>query len=107
DLFRVLDASLQLARDSDGAFDVSIGPLTRLWRAARKAGRLPDQAALREALSHCGYRRLHLDTAQHTLQFDDPAIRLDLGGIAKGYAADEALAVLTRSGIRSALVAAS
>src|SRR5581483_7313021 len=62
---------------------------------------------LRDALAHVGYRKLHLDTAARTLTVDDPAVRLDAGGIAKGYAADEALAVLTRAGIRSALVAVS
>src|SRR5205085_7482430 len=107
DLFRVLEAAQQLAVDSGGAFDVTVGALTRLWREARKEHRLPDPAALRDALQHCGYRKLHLDPATRTLTVDDPAMRLDVGGIAKGYAADEALSVLTRAGIRSALVAMS
>ncbi len=107
DLFRVLEAAQQLAGDSGGAFDVTLGPVTRLWREARRQHRLPDPASLREALSHTGYRKLHLDPEARTLTLDDPAMQLDLGGIAKGYAADEALAVLTRLGIRSALVAVS
>lgn len=107
DLFRVLEAAQQLAVDSGGAFDVTIGAISRLWREARKEHRLPDRAALQTALQHCGYRKLHLDPTTRTLTVDDPAIRLDVGGIAKGFAADEALAVLTRSGIRSALVAVS
>ena len=93
--------------DSGGAFDVTLGAVTRLWREARREHRLPDAAALRDALRHCGFRKLHLDTATRTLTVDDPALRLDVGGIAKGYAADEALSALTRSGIRSALVAVS
>jgi thiamine biosynthesis lipoprotein len=107
DLYRVLEAAQQLAADSNGAFDVTVGAVTRLWREARREQRLPDPAALRDALRHCGYRKLHLDPATRTLTVDDPAMRLDVGGIAKGYAADEALSVLRRSGIRSALVAAS
>ena len=107
DLFRVLEAAQQLAVDSNGAFDITVGAVTRLWREARRENRLPDAAALQEALRHCGYRKLHLDSATRTLTVDDPAIRLDVGGIAKGYAADEALSVLTRAGIRSALVAVS
>jgi FAD:protein FMN transferase len=107
DLFRVLEAAQQLAVDSGGAFDVTVGALTRLWREARKEHRLPDPVALRGALQHCGYRKLHLDPVTRTLTIDDPGLRLDVGGIAKGYAADEALAVLTRAGIRSAMVAVS
>jgi FAD:protein FMN transferase len=107
DLFRVLESAQQLAADTGGAFDVTLGAVTRLWRDARREHRLPDAAALRDALRHCGFRKLHLDTATRTLTVDDPALRLDVGGIAKGYAADEALSALTRSGIRSALVAIS
>jgi len=107
DLYRVLEAAQQLAADSNGAFDVTVGAVTRVWREARREQRLPDAAALRDALRHCGYRKLHLDPATRTLTVDDPAIRLDVGAIAKGYAADEALSVLTRAGIRSAMVAVS
>jgi thiamine biosynthesis lipoprotein len=107
DLFRVLAASQQLAEETGGAFDITLGPVIRLWREARKNKRLPDREALREAGSRCGYRKLHLDTANHTATFDQPGMQLDVGGIAKGYAADEALAALKRLGIRSALEAAS
>jgi thiamine biosynthesis lipoprotein len=78
-----------------------------LWREARKVGRPPDAAALREALSHTGYRKLHLDPATRGVTVDDPELQIDLGGIAKGYAADEALLAIGRCGIRSALVAVS
>ena len=107
DLFRVLAASRKLAEETDGAFDVTLGPVTRLWRQARRDQRLPDHAALREAAAHCGYRKLHLDAARHTVMLDEPGMQLDLGGIAKGYAADAALEVLAGLGIHRALVAAS
>ena len=107
DLFRVLDASQRLAEATGGAFDVTLGAVIRLWREARKNNRLPDNEALREAGSRCGYRKLHLDAVNRTARLDQPGMQLDVGGIAKGYAADEALAALKRLGIRSALVAAS
>jgi thiamine biosynthesis lipoprotein len=107
DLFRVLAASLKLSEDSAGAFDVTLGPVIRLWRQARTDHRLPRPEALREAAGRCGYSKLHLDAAAGTVLLDQPGMQLDLGAIAKGYAADAALLVLAQSGIRSALVAAS
>ncbi len=107
DLFTVLQASQRFAEASDGAFDVTVGPLTRLWREARKTHRLPDPDAIALARTHSGFRKLHLDPITRAVTLDDPRMQLDLGGIAKGYAADEALAALSRLGIRSALVAAS
>ena len=107
DLFRVLTASLKLSEESAGAFDVTLGPVIRLWRQARIDHRLPPPEALREAAGRCGYGKLHLDAAAGTVLLDEPGMQLDLGAIAKGYAADAALLVLAQSGIRSALVAAS
>jgi thiamine biosynthesis lipoprotein len=107
DLFRVLATSQKLAEETGGAFDVTLGPVIRLWREARKNGKLPDSESLREAGNRCGYRKLHLDAANRTAMLDQPGMQLDVGGIAKGYAADEALAVLNQLGIRNALVAAS
>jgi thiamine biosynthesis lipoprotein len=107
DLFRILAASQKLSGESGGAFDITLGPVTRLWRAARKVNRLPDPTEVHAALALCGYRKMHLDASQHTVWFEQSGMLLDAGGIAKGYAADEALAVLTKRGISSALVAAS
>jgi thiamine biosynthesis lipoprotein len=107
DLFRVLEAAQALAVETEGAFDVTAGRVTRLWRQARKDGRPPDPDALREALAHTGYRKLHLDPATRGVIVDDPEVKLDLGGIGKGYAADEALTAISAKGVRSALVAIS
>lgn len=106
-LFRVLEAAQQLAEDTDGAFDVTIGRLTRLWRAARKEGQPPSSENVREALLHSGFRKLHLDPPTRGVRVDDPELKIDLGAIAKGYAADEALAAIGRAGVRRALVAVS
>ena len=107
DLFRVVGASVELSEKSGGAFDITIGPLTHLWREARKANRLPDQAAIRDAGARCGYRKLHIDQARHTIELDQSGMQLDVGGIAKGDAADQMLMVLSKLGLHSALVAAS
>lgn len=103
DLFRVLAAAQVLAENSAGAFDVTVGPVIRLWRQ----NRVPSSVELRDAVQHTGFRKLHLDAASSTAMLDEAGMQLDLGGIGKGYAADEALAVITKLGIRSALVAMS
>jgi thiamine biosynthesis lipoprotein len=107
DLFRVLAASQRLAEESDGAFDVTQGPVIRLWRQARRDHVLPDPESLNEARARSGFKKLHLDDASRTATLSQSSMQLDLGGIAKGYAADEALAVLDRLGIANALVAMS
>ena len=107
DLAAVLKASQQLSEETGGAFDVTIGPLTKLWRRARKDHRVPYSEEVAAVRERCGYRKLHLDPASQTMTADSSGMELDLGAIAKGYAADQALDVISRLGIRSALVAAS
>ncbi|MBT2744919.1 MULTISPECIES: FAD:protein FMN transferase [unclassified Lysobacter] len=105
DLFRVLQAGQDVAERSGGAFDVTQGALTRLWRSARKLSELPRSERIERARANGGYRYLHLDAQARTVRIDRPGIGLDVGGIAKGYAADEALAAITRQGVTRALVA--
>ena len=105
DLFRVLAQAQQLAEQSHGAFDITVGPVVRLWRRARARRQMPDPMSLAQALDLVGYKNLRLDQRQRTAQLLKPGMLLDLGGIAKGYAADEAIAVLKARGIQSALVA--
>ncbi|WP_425615432.1 FAD:protein FMN transferase [Anatilimnocola sp. NA78] len=107
ELFTALQASQALAAASDGAFDVTIGPLTKLWRRARRQKEVPSEALLKEAFASVGYKNLVLDEKQRTASLKVAKMRLDLGGIAKGYAADEGLKVITAMGIQSALVRAS
>jgi FAD:protein FMN transferase len=107
DLFNVVAASLQIAGHSNGAFDITIGPLTHLWRQARRDHRIPSRAGIEAAKARCGYQKLHLNRAAQTIQLDAPQMQLDVGGIAKGYAAEEALTVLKNLGFTHALVAAS
>ena len=107
DLLKVLAASEELSQESAGAFDVTIGPLTHLWRAARKRNEVPTAEEVKEAKIRCGYRNLHVDASLRTVKLDLEGMQLDLGAIAKGYAADAALKLISDCGIRSALVAAS
>jgi thiamine biosynthesis lipoprotein len=106
ELFFVLSRAQETARRSGGAFDVTVGPVVRLWRRARRTQQLPDPEKLAQARSLVGYTNVHLDARGHTVQLLKEGMQLDLGGIAKGYAADEAQAVLKRHGVTQALVAA-
>jgi thiamine biosynthesis lipoprotein len=94
DLFQVLEVAQRLARQSRGAFDVTVGPLVRLWREARRTGGLPTPRALEEAKARSGFELLELDRRDTTAALRAGGMSLDLGGIAKGFAVDEALAVL-------------
>ena len=107
DLFTVLDAAQDLARATEGAFDVTQGPVVRLWRDARKTRRVPQASALEDAAARSGFRRLHLDRERRTVRLDVPGMALDVGAIGKGYAASEAIAGLRAAGITRALIAIS
>ncbi len=107
DLWRVLGRAREVAELSGGAFDPTVGPLVQLWRRARRQRELPDPAKLAEARKAVGYTNLVLDAREHTAKLLVPGMRLDLGGIAKGDAAREAMKALNACGIRSALVAGS
>lgn len=104
DLFRVLHAAEQLSRQSAGAFDVTVGPLTQLWRKARRRRQLPPDDQLRAALARVGWRHVRLNPHKQTVELRVTGMKLDLGGIAKGYAADEALKAMADVGITSALI---
>lgn len=106
DLFQVLAKSQELAERTNGAFDVTVGPVVRLWRRARRQHEMPAPEELARARELVGHEKLRLDPRARTAQLLQRGMLLDLGGIAKGYAADRALMVLKKRGITSALVAA-
>jgi FAD:protein FMN transferase len=107
DLWRVLATAQHWARKSDGALDVTVGPVVNLWRHARRLQQFPRADRLAEARARVGYTNLVLDPRTKTALLRVPEMRLDLGGIAKGFAADEAVKVLRAHGIQSSLVAAA
>lgn len=105
-LFEVLTRAISVARASDGAFDPTAAPLVALWRESRRTGRLPNAAALEAAQALVGWRRLGLDSVGRRVRLEVAGMRLDLGGIAKGYILQEALGVLRERGTPASLVEA-
>lgn len=104
ELYRVLEIAHAISHATDGAFDVTVGPLTRLWREARNTGTLPDTDAITSARRAIGWQNLQLDPSQRTVTLVQEGMALDLGGIGKGYAVDEAMKVLHSRGITRSLV---
>jgi len=103
-LFDVLQSSLRTAEASDGAYDITIGPLIRLWRRSRKTLTLPTPEEVRDARALVDYRKLRLDPAGRRAELLDKGMILDLGGIAKGYACDKGIEALRHAGITRAIV---
>lgn len=101
----VLQRAQEVSRVSDGAFDVTIGPVTQLWRAAKQAGRSPSQAEIDAAHALVNWRDMEVDATARTVRLTLAGMRLDFGGIGKGFAADRALHVLQEHGVSRALVA--
>jgi thiamine biosynthesis lipoprotein len=107
ELFSLIARSCELSAATEGAFDITCGNLTRLWRRTRDQKKLPPPDRLQKAIAATDWRALKLDAANRRITFTRPGMLLDLGGIAKGRAADEALRLLReRHGIRQALVLA-
>ncbi len=104
ELLDFLADCLRWSRESDGAFDITVGPLMKAWGFFRDDGRVPGEDELRRVLEGVGYRHLVLDRAAGTVRFDRPGVELDLGGIGKGYAVGRVVDLLRRRGVASALV---
>jgi thiamine biosynthesis lipoprotein len=103
-LFTILQYSLEASRLSGGSYDITIGPVVRLWRTARKTKVFPHADSLRTALQRTGYRYVHLDTLHHSVWLERPGMRLDVGGLGKGFVAQAALDFLRKSGFPAAMV---
>ena len=106
DLFVVIERALRLARQTDGRFDPTAGALSALWREAIVRERLPAPAEIERARALGGYEHLTLDPVGRTVRIERSGLRLDLGGIAKGYVLDRAIAVLDGGGHERVLVEA-
>lgn len=106
DLFAVLWRAYYMAERSGGAFDITVGPYVQLWRTARKAGRVPAEQEWQAAGKLVGYRKMHLKPEARAVQLAEPGMQLDLGGIGKGYALDQALLTLRQEGVNRALIVA-
>ena len=106
DLFAVIEAARATAERTDGAFDFTVGHLTGLWRRSRRQKELPSAERLDSAMAATGWRHVALDKSTRAIALARPGMALDLGGIAKGFAADAALAVMKKHGLSRAIVIA-
>jgi thiamine biosynthesis lipoprotein len=102
--FEVLQQSVRFSRLSDGAFDVTVGPLMDLWKKAGESNETPTPRALAQARAKVGYDKLILDDEKKTVRFAVPGMRVDLGGIGKGYAVDKAVEAMKERGALGGMV---
>jgi thiamine biosynthesis lipoprotein len=102
--YEVLEKGVEFSRLSEGAFDVTVGPIVQLWRAATAANSVPTEGQLQQAQSKVGYEKLTLDANELTVRFAVDGMKLDLGGIAKGYAIDKAIEAMQKQGALGAMV---
>jgi thiamine biosynthesis lipoprotein len=107
ELFRLLSECQEYSRESEGAFDLTVGPLMRVWGFYKGSGHLPHRAEVQAAMTKVGYKHVRLDAAAQTVSFDRAGVELDPGGIGKGYAVDRMVSVLRQMGVKTALVAGS
>ncbi len=103
-LFQLLHEALDYSAETEGAFDITVGPLMKAWGFFRGPGRVPSTAELEAVRKHVGFRHVRLDEERRTVRFAVEGMELDLGGIGKGYAVDQAVEILKSYGIESALV---
>jgi FAD:protein FMN transferase len=103
DLYDVIRQSIDVSGATQGAFDVTIAPLVRLWTAARDEGRTPSTEQIAAARRCVGYEQIEL-ASSHRIRFRGACVEIELGGVGKGYAVDRAVAVLRAAGISNAVV---
>ena len=105
--FALLSDCLEYSRLSEGAFDITVGPLMKIWGFYKGTGHLPHRAEILGALDRVGYKNILLDPKTHTVRLAREGVEIDPGGIGKGYAVDRMVEVLKQNGIASAYVSAS
>ena len=107
ELFDVLILGKKLTQESEGIFDPTLGPLTHLWRETRRTKEVPSEEEIAAARSRCGIEFLAFDEKKQTITVKRQGLQLDLGGIAKGFAADLIYDHLAKKGFTQTLVAAA
>lgn len=106
ELFDFIADALRYNRDSQGAFDITVGPLMKAWGFFRGDGRMPSDGELAAARRHVGPAHVVLNREEKTIRFDEEGVELDLGGIAKGYAVDRVVHLLRERHVVAALISA-
>jgi thiamine biosynthesis lipoprotein len=106
ELHAVIQEALRISHLTDGAFDITVGPLVNLWGFGpeTRSGSIPSEETIREALARVGYEQIHIRDSPPALRKDRPDIYLDLSAIAKGYAVDQVAAHLEAGDIRDYMV---
>ncbi|MCF0070582.1 FAD:protein FMN transferase [Dyadobacter sp. CY261] len=104
DLFDILAISQDISAKTGGVFDATLGPVVQLWRRATRKNIFPSEEEIREALSRTGYKKLKMDTKTQSIMLTQKGMRLDIGGLGKGYAAEEAIKEVKKLGITSAMM---
>jgi thiamine biosynthesis lipoprotein len=107
ELFQLLAKCMEISRESEGAFDIAVGPLMKLWGFYKGSGRLPSRNEVADVMPRVGWRHVALDAEKRTVRFDCAGVELDPGGIGKGYAVNCMVEILRRRGFENALVTAS
>jgi thiamine biosynthesis lipoprotein len=102
-LYDVLNESMEISRRSGGSFDVTVGPLVRVWQAAQERGQSPSAEAIAKAKRCVGYQKVHL-VPPDRVRLGSPCVSIDFGGIGKGYAVERAVQILRGAGIAHAVV---
>ncbi|HYA26428.1 MAG TPA: FAD:protein FMN transferase, partial [Thermodesulfovibrionales bacterium] len=103
DTIRVIEKALYISKVTDGAFDITIGPIVKLWDFERQI--LPDDKAIKSKLRLVNYRDVLIDEAKSTVFLKRKGMEIDLGGIEKGYAAERAVEILKKNGITAGIIA--
>ncbi|MDZ4780136.1 MAG: FAD:protein FMN transferase [Planctomycetia bacterium] len=103
-LFELLQRAVALHRDTQGAYDITAGPLSKAWGFFRRQGEVPNEAALAEALAKVGSEKLTLDAERQTIALAQPGVELNLGAIGKGYALDRCAELLLEGGVDNFLI---
>jgi FAD:protein FMN transferase len=104
ELFQLLSDCVAYSKQSEGTFDITVGPLMKVWGFYKGTGHLPHRAEVRGALSMVGYQNIVLDASNRTVRFARKGVEIDPGGIGKGYAVDRIAMILKENKIQRALV---
>jgi len=104
DLFDILAVSQDISAKTGGVFDATLGPVVQMWRHATRKGIFPPEEEIRDALARTGYSKLKMDRKSRSIMLTQKGMRLDIGGLGKGYAAEEAIKELKKLGITSAMM---
>ena len=104
EMYDLLAACVRYSEQSEGTFDITVGPLMRVWGFYKGSGRIPHRSELRAALARTGYKNLSLQTTTRTVRFKNAGLELDPGGIGKGYAVDRMATILRQAGVSGALI---